>query len=165
MRSLTALVHLILVLSLSGCSDAVRSDPVPTSLPGSTLQEISRAEATWAQAAQFSYDMTVRRECFCIIEPFSDARVSVVDGEVESALGTEEDQRHAVELTTEQYMPWFTVAGQFQMMRDALADGFLVTASFEPSTGRPLSFNFRPESDTPLVDADIAFSVTDFFHR
>ncbi len=165
MRYVKSLMPLLMFLPLSSCSDEVRSGPEPTSSAGSTLREISQAETAWSQAAPSSYDMTVQRGCFCNIEPVDDARVTVVDGQVDSALGSDEGQRHSVPLTPEQHMPWFTVSGQFRMMREALAGGLVVTASFEPSNGRPRSFTFRPDSDMPSTDADTVFDVTEFSRR
>jgi hypothetical protein len=162
MRRLNLLMHLFLALPLGACSDGGRAEPAPTSLPGSTLQDISSAESAWVQSGMRSYDMVVLRECFCHIQPYDDASVSVVSGQVDSALGSDDDLRHSVQLASDQHMPWFTVPGQFQMMRDALADGQVVIANLDSSTGRPSTFTLRPQSDAPLTDADITFEITHF---
>jgi hypothetical protein len=153
-------ICLLCALTTPACSDDDdKSEPEPAPSSEGALDEIDGAQDRWTAGGSRSYEMVVERQCFCEVTPVDDVAVTVADGEVVEALGSEPGQRHEVLLNRNDYMPWFTIAGQFEMIHEAIAAHKGVDAEFDPDDGHPDWFAITPRPEDLGLPEGV--SVTD----
>lgn len=88
---------------------------------------LDTARAKWKAAHVFSYDMTIRRQCFCLVESLGPFTQSVVRDKV---IGVVPDNQFSDNLPT--------VIGLFDLIQKAINDKVAaLTAEYDASLGYP----------------------------
>lgn len=125
--------------------------------PGET--DLALARQRWALSNVRSYDYTIQRECFCAPAWTLPVTVTVTNGLVTGQVYADTG------LPVPEFIPDFTtVDALFGVVERAYtdhADG--VTASYDPTTGVPLSIAIDPSFHT--ADEEVSYSVSMFHAR
>lgn len=130
------------LLLLGACGDG---DPVGTGF----VLSLRAAQARWESSGIESYEITVRRLCFCgFVEP---VRVRVVDGTIVSR--TVVPSGEPVPLDYAGYIP--DVPGLFAIVEEAAVAADELEASFDAVYGFPTEISI--DGDEIAVDDEIVF--------
>ncbi len=124
------------------------------------LAELDAARELWASEGQSDYTLYVKRDCFCALEPRDDVFVTVRDGDVESALANSGDENYDESVPRDEWYAWYTVAGMFDQIEDALSTAADVQASYDESYGFPRSVTV--DYVLNAADDEISYEMRDY---
>jgi hypothetical protein len=129
---------------------AVPASPAPT---GTTRDEIATQRARWRATGIDSYRWTISYMCECGLP--SPIQVTVADGTVMAVT----DANGRVPIASLSFVP-LTVEAMYEKARLTLDHGGIVTAEWNPITGRPISITFDPLPQA--IDDELMVSVGSF---
>ncbi len=124
------------------------------------LAELDAARESWASEGQGDYTIYAKRDCFCALEPSDDVFVTVRDGELESALANSGDENYDEPVPRDEWHAWYTVAGMFDQIEDALSTAADVQASYDASYGFPRSVTV--DYVLNAADDEISYEMRDY---
>jgi hypothetical protein len=106
---------------------------------------LQEARSQWAEQGANDYSVKVRRVCFCAPRVQDHVQVTVVDGEVASALGQSDSGQYDQAIALPSMEDWYTVSGMFGRIEANLGSADRINVVFDAEHGFPteLAFDYR----------------------